>query len=121
MFLDNLHARKNIIKYRKQYQGIDNEFNYIFGYDNNRDAQLQLPGLTSMMIYNFTEIIASRLYSTFVNDFGDYVRVLPQKLSAIEPSKALTHLLNYYLRQNKLQRHHMYQIFRGVARDGVAI
>lgn len=117
----NMNQRRLITMYREEYQGIDSRWSQTFALDENRDASLTMAGLTSMMVYNFSEIVASRYYNTFVSDTGEYVRVLPERISAIEDAKALTHLINYYLRQNKKMKQTFYEIFRGVARDGVAV
>jgi hypothetical protein len=121
MFVDTMSQRRNIIRYRTQYQGMDLDFYNVFKYDRNKTPEEDLPGLTSMMIYNFTEIVTARFFSAYVNESGEYAKGLPQRIRAIEAAKGFTHLFNYYLRQNKEIKAIFYDLFRGTALDGVSI
>ena len=120
-FVETKPFKKNMLVFRAQEAGIDPFKHELYKQTPGSPLPKKNLGITSRLIHRAVNVKAARLYSAFCSEHGDYVKIIPQRMSAEDPAMAMTNLENYYLRQDRYYKRKLSELFTSVEVNGVGV
>lgn len=120
-FVETKPHKQNMLIFRAEEAGIDPFKSELYKQTPGSPYPRKYPGITSGLIRRIVATKQARLYGTFVSEHGDYVKIIPQRISAEEPALGMTHLMNYFFRQDSYFKRKLSELFWSIETNGVGI
>lgn len=120
-FVETKPHKSNMLIFRAQEAGIDPFKSELYKQTPGSPYARKQIGITSGLIRRACGIRSARLYGAFCSEHGDYMKIIPQRISAEDPALAMTHLGNYYLRQDPYYKRKLAELASSIEVNGVGI
>lgn len=120
-FVETKPHKQNMLIFRAQESGIDPFRADLYKQTPGSPYPRKYPHITSGLIRRAVAIRAARIFGAFNSPHGDYIKVIPQRMSAEDPALGMTHLINYYLRQDPYYKRKIAELAMSIETNGVGI
>ena len=120
-FIETKPHKQNMLIFRAQESGIDPFRADLYKQTPGSPYPRKYPHITSGLIKRAVSIRSARIFGAFNSPHGDYVKVIPQRASAEDPALGMTHLINYYLRQDPYYKRKLAELAISIETNGVGI
>lgn len=120
-FVETKPHKENMLTFRAQEAGIDPFQHELYKQTPGSPFPRKHIGITSRLPGRAVGIRAARLFGAFNSPHGDYVKVIPQRAIATDPALAMTHLQNYYLRQDPFFQRKLAELAMSIETNGAGV